>query len=78
MYSLNAENKVYNKKLKRVEILVFFANYPISLLDIEACGSAYYWARELAKLGNEVVLLNARYVKSFVVGNKNDYNDAQA
>ena len=25
-----------------------------------------------------MILLNARYVKSFVVGNKNDYNDAQA
>jgi len=24
------------------------------------------------------VLLNARYVKGFVVGNKNDFNDAQA
>ena len=28
------------------------------------------------KLGHEVILLNARYVKSFVVGNKNDFNDA--
>jgi len=25
-----------------------------------------------------VVLLNSRYVKSLVVGNKNDFNDAQA
>ena len=32
----------------------------------------------LTKLGHKVVLLNARYVKSFVVGNKNDFNDAQA
>ncbi len=30
------------------------------------------------KLGHEVILLNARYVKSFVIGNKNDFNDAQA
>jgi transposase len=35
-------------------------------------------ARELSKLGHKVVLLNARYVKGFVVGNKNDFNDAQA
>ena len=27
-------------------------------------------------LGHEVVLLNARYVKNFVIGNKNDFNDA--
>ncbi len=25
---------------------------------------------------HEVILLNARYVKSFVIGNKNDFNDA--
>jgi len=56
--------------------LAFFANYPVSLIGIEACGSAHHWARELIKLGHEVILLNARYVKSFVVGNKNDFNDA--
>ncbi len=56
--------------------MAFFANYPVSLIGIEACGSAHHWARELIKLGHEVILLNARYVKSFVVGNKNDFNDA--
>jgi transposase len=45
---------------------------------MEACGGAHHWARELTKLGHQVVLLNAKYVKSFVVGNKNDFNDAQA
>ncbi len=78
MYSLTTGNKVYKKKLKRAEMLAFFATYQTSLIGIEACGGAHYWARELAKLGHEVTLLNARYVKSFVVGNKNDYNDAQA
>ncbi len=77
-YSLDGEAKVIKKKLKRVELLAFFANYPASLIGIEACGGAHHWARELIKLGHEVVLLNARYVKSFVVGNKNDFNDAQA
>ncbi len=70
------EGKAVKKKLKRAELLVFFANYPVSLIGIEACGSAHHWARELIKLGHEVILLNARYVKSFVVGNKNDFNDA--
>ena len=70
------EGKAVKKKLKRAELLVFFANYPVSLIGIEACGSAHHWARELMKLGHEVILLNARYVKSFVVGNKNDFNDA--
>jgi transposase len=77
-YSLSAEGKVIRKKLKRAELLAFFANYPASLIGIEACGGAHHWGRELTKLGHQVVLLNARYVKNFVVGNKNDFNDAQA
>jgi transposase len=77
-YSLGPDHKVTKKKLKRAELLSFFANYPTSMIGMEACGGAHHWARELAKLGHQVVLLNARYVKNFVVGNKNDFNDAQA
>ena len=44
---------------------------------IEACGSAHHWTGELTKLGHNVIWLNARHVKSFVVGNKNDFNDAK-
>ena len=73
-----AEDKPVKKKLRRAELLAFFANYPASLIGIEACGSAHHWARELTKLGHEVVLLNTRFVKSFVIGNKNDFNDAAA
>jgi transposase len=78
LYSLGPDNTVFKKKLRRAELLAFFANYPASLIGIEACGGAHHWARELIKQGHNVVLLNARYVKSFVVGNKNDFNDAQA
>jgi transposase len=72
------EDKPIKKKLKRAQLLAFFANYPASLIGIEACGSAHHWARELTKLGHEAILLNTRFVKSFVVGNKNDFNDAAA
>ena len=77
-YTITQEGKAIKKKLSRKKLLPFFANYPASLIGIEACGSAHYWARELSKLGHDVVLLNARYVKSFVIGNKNDFNDAAA
>lgn len=78
LYTLDTDGKVFKKKLKRAEVLTFFANYPVSLIGIEACGSSHHWARELTKLGHTVILMNASYVKSFVVGNKNDFNDAQA
>jgi transposase len=58
--------------------LSFIANIPASLIAMEACGGSHYWAREFGKFGHEVVLLNARFVKGFVVGNKNDFNDAEA
>jgi len=45
---------------------------------MEACGGANYWAREIGGLGHEVKLIAPQYVKPYVKGNKNDYNDAQA
>jgi len=47
-------------------------------VGMEACASAHYWGRELEALGHEVKLIPAQYVKAFVRGNKNDYNDALA
>jgi transposase len=78
LYTIQAGGKIFRKMLKRQEVLVFFANYPSSLVGIEACGSSHYWARELIKLGHDARLLNARHVKAFVKGNKNDFNDAEA
>jgi len=78
LFTQGTDGKMIKKKLKRSELLAYFVNYPVSIIGIEACGSAHHWARELTKLGHEVILLNARYVKSFVVGNKNDFNDAAA
>lgn len=33
LYSLSAEGKAVKKKLKRVEMLAYFANLPASLMD---------------------------------------------
>jgi transposase len=78
LFSMTADGKPVKKKLKRSALLEHIANMPVSLIGIEACGGAHHWAREFTKLGHEVVLLNASYVKPFVVGNKNDFNDAEA
>jgi len=48
------------------------------LVVMEACGGANYWAREIIALGHEVKLIAPQYVKPYVKGNKNDYNDAEA
>jgi len=69
---------VKKKMLKRSQMLSYFANLPACLVGMEACGSAHHWARELSKLGHQVKLIPPQYVKPYVRGNKNDYNDALA
>ena len=54
------------------------AKQPPAVVVMEACGSAHYWAREMAKLGHEVKLIAPRYVKPFVKRQKNDAADAEA
>ncbi len=69
---------VKKKRLRRGQVLRYFAQLPRVLIGIEGCASAHYWGRELSAQGHEVALLPARYVKGYVRGNKNDYNDALA
>jgi transposase len=45
---------------------------------MEACGSAHYWAREIAKLGHSVKLMPPKYVKAYVKRGKTDAGDAAA
>jgi transposase len=71
--------KVVSKKmLRRSQVLGSFANFTPCLVGMEACASAHYWARALGALGHEVKLIPPQYVKPYVRGNKNDYNDALA
>jgi len=65
------------KKLRRKQVLAYFANLPACLVAMEACGGSHYWAREIGKLGHEVKLISPQFVKPYVKGNKNDYNDAE-
>mgnify|MGYP002633402033 CR=1 FL=1 len=69
---------VKKKQLKRNQVLPFMANLEPCLIAMEACGGAHYWAREFEALGHQVKLIAPQYVKPFVKGNKNDYNDAEA
>jgi len=70
--------QVLKKKLRRRQMLSYFSNLMPCKISMESCGSSHYWGRELTKLGHDVTLLPAQYVKPFVRGNKNDYNDALA
>ena len=66
------------KRLRRSQMVDFFAQLAPARIGIEACGSAHYWGRTLRALGHEVVLIPAAYVKPFVRRNKTDARDAAA
>ncbi|MBV9516899.1 MAG: IS110 family transposase, partial [Hyphomicrobiales bacterium] len=68
---------VLRKRLTRHQLLRFFAQHPPALIGMEACGSAHHWGRELEKLGHQVKLMPASYVKPFVKRNKTDGHDAE-
>lgn len=77
--ALNQAHKVItNKQIKRNKLLDTLRQYPPTLVVMEACYSANYWGREIAKLGHTVNLIPPIKVKPFLQGNKNDANDALA
>src|SRR5258708_4861839 len=72
-----AEQVVLRRKLKRSEVLGFFAKLRATEIGMEACGAGHYWSRELRKLGHEVRLIAPQHVKAYVKRNKNDGRDAE-
>lgn len=69
---------VLTKELKRAQIAGFFARLEPCRVGLEACASAHYWAREIAKLGHDARLIPAQRVKAFLPRQKNDAADAKA
>jgi transposase len=69
---------VLRKKLRRDQVLAFFAQLPRCVVAMEACGGAHFWGREIGKLGHEVRLIPPAYVRPFVKRQKSDIADAEA
>jgi len=71
-------NTVLRRKLKRIEVLDFFAQLSEAEVGIESCGGSHYWARELSKLSHTVKLISPHFVTPYRRKSKNDANDAEA
>src|SRR5436190_4793480 len=69
---------VIRRKLRRSELLQFFAHLAPCLVGIEACATAHFWARELGAFGHQVRLVPPSYVKAYLKRGKNDAADAEA
>lgn len=69
---------VVARKLKRAQVVKFFAGLPACRVGLEACATAHHWGRKLGELGHEVKLVAPKDVKAYVRRNKTDAADAAA
>lgn len=69
---------IEQQRLTRSQFERWFQNRSVGLVVMEACGSAHHWARWLNRLGIEVKLLPAAYIRAYVKRNKTDAADACA
>lgn len=69
---------VLRKKLGRNQLPIFFANLPHCIVGMEACSSSSYWARVIESCGHTVRRIHPKFVKPYVMADKNDANDAAA
>lgn len=73
-----AEEPVLRRKLRRKDMVAFFAGMEPVEIAIEACGASHHWARLLQSFGHEVKLIAPQLVKPYVKRGKNDAADAEA
>ena len=79
VHGVNETGKVVvRRKLRRADVLRWFADIDPTIVGIEACQTAHYWARELVALGHDVRLMPPQFVKPYVKSQKNDAADAEA
>jgi len=69
---------VFNKKVSRKKLLSTLGQFEPTTVVMEACYTSHPWGRAIQGLGHTVKLIPPYQVKPFVVGNKNDHNDAIA
>jgi transposase len=75
----DADGKIaLRRKIKRLAFSETFKKLAPCVVGMEACLSARFVSRTLRALGHEPRIIPAIYVKPFVKGQKNDYNDAEA
>jgi transposase len=79
LVGFGADGKIaFRRRIRRLGLRDVFEKLPPCIIGMEACLSAHFVSRELRALGHEPRIIPAIYVKPFVKGQKNDYNDAEA
>ena len=68
----------FNKAMTRAKLKEWLVKQKPSLIAMESCGGAHYWARFAMSLGHNVMPIPPKQVKPFRTGQKTDANDAIA
>ena len=71
-------NLILRRRIKRLTLHATFEAFPRCVVGMEACLSAHFVSRTLRGLGFDPRIIPAIYVRPFIKGQKNDYNDAEA
>ena len=69
--------KVITKRLSRKKLAEFIVQLKPCVIGIEACLGAHYWARTFGSMGHTVKIMPPKFVKPYVISDKNDQNDAR-
>jgi transposase len=69
---------VLRKRVSRGKPAETLVRLPQTVVAMEACSGAHYWARKFVKMGHDAKLIPPQYVRPYVKTNKNDYVDAEA
>jgi transposase len=78
LYGRDGHDKVrLREKVRRESLRAKLRQIEPTLVVMEACGGAHFWAQEFEKMGHTVRMIAPQYVKPYVKTNKNDFNDAE-
>src|SRR5215813_2090741 len=76
LVGFGADGKIaFRRRIRRLGLKDAFEKLPRCIVAMETCLSAHFVSRTLRALGHEPRIIPAIYVKPFVKGQKNDYND---
>jgi len=63
LVAMDSRGKVlWRKALTRRRVLEFLAQLKPSMIGMEACATAHYWAREIQQLGHAAKLMHPGFV----------------
>jgi transposase len=69
---------VYRKKLNRKQMAELAQTIPACLVAMESCPGSQFWGRRFAEAGHDIRIIPGQFVKPFLKGGKNDFNDSLA